>query len=256
MTKAHGIDISKYDYPVDLSKATGAIDFVIQRASYGMVRDERFEENWAAIRHVPVLGAYHYFSTAAPWKDQADRFLTIVDGRGYHFYAIDYETAYNNLNAASSAALRAMLEYLAARVSPRKVLFYTSPSIYTSYLRPYGDWMKDWELWIAQYPYTAYLNLDKGPALPAGRTQWTFWQYGGGSIQGTAGYDAGPKYGTGWHGCDLNVFNGTVEQLHAWAGISSVPTPPAPPPPSERAIRLDELRRLEAYLNARKAELG
>ncbi len=84
MAQAHGIDISKYDHPVDLSRATGVIDFVIQRASYGMMRDERCEENWTAIRSVPVRGAYHYFSTGAPWKEQADRFLTIGDGRGYH----------------------------------------------------------------------------------------------------------------------------------------------------------------------------
>lgn len=256
MPKAHGIDVSKYDYPVDPSKATGVIDFIIQRVSYGTMPDERLNEIWNAIRTIPVRGAYHYFSTGSPWKAQADFFLSLVKGKDYHFYAIDYETAYNNLNATSAANLRAMLEYLAAKVSPKKVLFYTSPSIYNTYLYPFGDWMKEWELWLAQYPYLINLDLEKGPiTFPKGRTQWTFWQYGGGGIQGTAGYGAGSKYGVGGYGCDLDVFNGTVEQLRAWAGISGT-TPLPPPVPDERAIRLDEIRRLETYLNARKAELG
>jgi GH25 family lysozyme M1 (1,4-beta-N-acetylmuramidase) len=255
MNKALGIDVSKYDVPLDFTKATVPIDFVIQRAGYGMVRDEKFEENWLAVQAIKIRGAYHYYSTGVPWKDQADRFLSIIDGR--NFFAVDYEAAYNNLNASSATGLRSMLEYVAPKLAPHKVLLYTNPGLYKDALMPYGTWMNSWELWIAQYPSLSSLNLDKGPTLPTGRTQWTFWQYGAGDVTNTAGYNAGPSHGTGWHGCDLDQANGGLDVLRAWAGVDTpAPIPaPVPLPVSEKAARMNELLRAAEYITERMGEL-
>jgi GH25 family lysozyme M1 (1,4-beta-N-acetylmuramidase) len=248
MAKALGIDLSKYDYPVNLANATAEISFIIQRASYGITQDEKFLEVYNAIKGVRLKGAYHYFSTGISYKSQADKFLSIVNGKGFLFYVIDYETAYNTLSNATSLELKSMLEYLKPLVYPSKLLLYTSPSIYDTYLTPTGTWMNNWELWVAQYPYTASLDLTKGPKLPTGRTQWTFWQYGGGDISSSAGYSAGPSHGTGWHGCDLDQFNGDINQLNSWANITMTA--------EERMIRLDELNKIQEYINKRKVELG
>lgn len=72
--------------------------------------------------------------------------------------------------------------------------------------------MKEWKLWIAQYPFTVP-NLDTGkPFIPGGRTNWTIWQYtakGKGTQYGLARSNA----------ADLDVFNGTAQEFRDWLKI-------------------------------------
>ncbi len=66
-------------------------------------------------------------------------------------------------------------------------------------------WARDYPLWLAQYP-NSYVEGSQ-PYLPRGWFKWTFWQY---SEKGRVnGINAK---------VDLNVFNGSLEDLYKFAG--------------------------------------
>jgi GH25 family lysozyme M1 (1,4-beta-N-acetylmuramidase) len=148
------------------------------------------------------------------------------------------------------------MDHIQEKAGKKPVLLYTNPAHYDAELYPYGDWMKDYPLWIAQY-WTTNVGPTREPALPKKRKagDWTIWQYA--SEINFAGH--GKEYGTGSKSVDLNVFNGTVADMHTWLGIHE---PPAETlfeliqNQNEAAIRRDELARLEAYIENRKAQLG
>jgi LysM repeat protein len=69
-------------------------------------------------------------------------------------------------------------------------------------------WVKDYPLWIAQYP--SHYTPGMSPALPRGWFKWTFWQYSDkGRINGVNDF------------VDLDLFNGNLEELYEFAGVSS-----------------------------------
>jgi GH25 family lysozyme M1 (1,4-beta-N-acetylmuramidase) len=259
---ALGLDISKYDIRYDASVRRA--DFVIQRASYGLKRDESFELLWADIQPVPIRGAYHYYNTGVPWRAQVDHFLSVVAGRGFHFLALDYETYYNNLNADSAEDARRILEHLQAETE-LPVLLYANPNVYETCLLPYGNWMKGWPLWISQWNSKWWHeNRATGPRLPKGRSEWTIWQYGGdyqhpSGSWSVPGYGEGAAWGVQSKHVDLDVFNGSAEEMRAWCGLDEgAQQPPSNSPAilNADAIRLDELTRLERYVRDRVAELS
>ncbi|MBN8581829.1 MAG: LysM peptidoglycan-binding domain-containing protein, partial [Anaerolineae bacterium] len=65
-------------------------------------------------------------------------------------------------------------------------------------------WAKDYPLWLAQYP-NQYFEESK-PFLPRGWFNWAFWQYS----------DKGVVNGIN-ASVDMNVFNGTLEELYKFA---------------------------------------
>jgi GH25 family lysozyme M1 (1,4-beta-N-acetylmuramidase) len=259
---ALGLDISKYDIRYDAS--VRRTDFVIQRASYGLRADERFEQLWADIQTVPLRGAYHYYSTGVSWRAQADHFLSVIAGRGYHFLALDYETYYNNLNAASANDAQRIMEHLRAETG-LQILLYANPNVYETYLRPYGNWMEEWPLWISQWNSKWWhANRATGPRLPQGRTSWTIWQYGGdyqhpSGSWSVPGYGEGPAWGVQSKHVDLDMFNGGADEMRAWCGVADTVHESAPAeaaPIDAAALRLDELARMQRYLQGRMAELS
>jgi hypothetical protein len=219
---AQGEDYSKYDFPVTNVNP----DFVIQRAGYGMNRDEKFEEIYATIQNVPVKGSYHYFSTNIPWKEQADRYLEIIKNKGFQFIVEDYERTYNNLNAKSANDLGYMMSYLQSKLldnNLHRLLYYTNKDIHENNLNIFADWMNAYEFWYAQYKYR-WSNLDNGPVLPKNRKDYTFWQFGADAAF-CYGWGEGKQYGSSSYSVDRSRFNGTQPQLIAWAGSQVVPIP-------------------------------
>lgn len=222
--RAQGIDISKYQVSYFARKL---VDFVIQRLSYGMKRDEKYHELRTPVLAAPVSGAYHYFSSGAPWDEQADLFLSL--GKDYDFYALDFESAYNNINAQFIDDGRKWMERV-HEATGKQVLLYTNPSIYQTWFNGLA-WAKEWPLWIAQYWFSPSPN--KNPGMhDMDRDDWTFYQYSA----DTPPNFKGAEYGVESRNIDLDVFNGTVEDLFAWAGVSQVPTPPVPIPAPERPL--------------------
>jgi len=253
MGRAHGIDLSKWDISFDPDKATGQIDFVIQKASEGTFRDNKFGDLWAGVQKVPIRGAYHYLRSGMGWQAQADFFISVVKGFDFHFYALDYEGTSNTLNAAFADMAHKWMDYVTAKAG-KPVLLYTNPSHYDADLYPYGDWMKDFPLWLAQYWNDP--SPDKDPGTPKKRKtgDWTIWQWAS-----EVNYPGHAKeYGTPANNVDLNVFNGTVADMRAWLKLGEAPIQPTTTPTSAdaKAAQLAMIDWMIAQLTAKKKELS
>ena len=96
MIRAIGIDISKWDTYYTPKQP---VDFVIQRLSYGLMKDERIVELTPPTLAAPVKGAYHYYSSGSPWQSQMDFFLGLAVDK-YDFLALDVEKGYNSGSSA------------------------------------------------------------------------------------------------------------------------------------------------------------
>jgi len=240
--RAHGIDFSKWALNWDMpDNPPLPIDFVIQRVSWAGYTDERYENHSKKINQCPIRGAYHYYSSGVPWLQQAELFLKLITENPdttYQMAWLDYETGYNNLTSRTSEEARRIVEFVAARFDG-KVGVYANPNTVINYLDRFGSWMLNWPFWVAQYWF--FPSPDKNPGWKIGtvnlkraKGNWQFWQY---RETGHA-----PSYGiVGKKAVQLNVFNGTAEELNGWLDIG---TPPPPPPePDLQAFRntvLDE----------------
>jgi LysM repeat protein len=102
----------------------------------------------------------------------------------------------------------------------KKPIIYSGQFFLQDYFSEAGGgppvWTKDYPLWLAQYPNN-YVEGSQ-PFLPRGWFKWTFWQY---SEKGTVnGINAK---------VDLNLFNGTLEELYKFAGAQIVTEKPQTP---------------------------
>lgn len=216
--RAHGLDLSKYDLYFKPEEATGQLDFVVQRVSYGITRDEAFMNLVGGVMDVPIRGGYHYLSSWQSWRLQADKYLEYVAPYEYHFHNCDFESAFNTMSFAYARMAWDWIHYVEDKTG-KPTLLYTSPSLYNQWIRP-TQRIVDWntvDLWTAQW-FNAP-NPNGTPTMPIGRTAgWKLWQYtdrADGRLYGVARPAA----------CDLDVFNGTVEQMKGWLNVNSEPIP-------------------------------
>jgi GH25 family lysozyme M1 (1,4-beta-N-acetylmuramidase) len=190
MIRATGIDISKWDWPY----TPKLVDFIIQRLSYGMMKDERITELTPQVLSAPVRGAYHYYSSGSPWKSQADFFLGLEGGK-YDFLALDVEKLYNSPSSAFVNGVSQSMTYLADQ-SKKPVVLYINPDIWNTWLYPVQSQLLKYDIWLAQY---WFIRAASNPSVPKTLTQgWKFWQWNDRPY-------------------DQDVFNGTVADLTAWA---------------------------------------
>jgi GH25 family lysozyme M1 (1,4-beta-N-acetylmuramidase) len=219
--KAHGVDLSHWDVSFDPEKATGLIDFAIQKASEGTFCDSKFVEIWTGVQKVPIRGAYHYLRSGINWQAQADFFISVVKENDFHFYALDFEGTGNTMGLSFANMAHMWIDYTIAKTG-KPVLLYTNPTHYDADLFPYGDWMKDFPLWIAQYWPNP--KPDMNPGMPKKRKagDWTIYQYA--SETNYTGH--AKEYGTPVNSIDLNVFNGTVAVMRSWLKLGEAPAEP------------------------------
>jgi len=202
--RAVGIDISKYQGTFE---PQGNINFIIQRASYGLTKDEKFNQLLPGVKQIERRGAYHYFSTELDPIEQAEFFFRTQGGQGFKWLAVDYEKTGNTLDAQGEQALTAFWHELHSKTE-KPILLYTSSYVLRDNLIAYnGEWAYGDELWIANYRDLA------GEPETFG-TGWLFWQH---TKEGN-----GAEYGVGSEFVDLNVFNGTVAELDDWLNIEPV----------------------------------
>ncbi len=221
MNRAIGLDLSYYDINFDPAKATQHIDFVIQRVSYGaevgtVVKDSAFDKLQTGVQKIGIRGAYHYFSTHSPWQKQADFFLSVVKDKSFQFYALDFESLYNQLSIQSACDCDLWMKYVQEKTK-KPILFYTNPSLYDNYAWKYCS---KWPLWLAQYWLSP--SPDKNPRMPMKRNDWLIWQWA--SEKNYVGHSK--EYGCGAISVDINLFNGTVDNMHTWLNIPSLPIVP------------------------------
>ncbi len=251
MARAHGIDISYSQEFFDVDANRADIQFIIIRVSNGVKKDSKFDQFVEDIADVPIRGAYHYFRSERspaksypepadqiwfPWKDQAKLFLECVQGKGFHFYALDYErnsipmdskrTVFrldNIVDDSFAENAQAWMRYV-AKETGKPVLIYTNAGLYQ-------PWMNEWPLWIAQWP--AKPNRDKKPDLSQiAAADWKFWQYWAEKPPNRKAKEYGVSDDP-QKNVDLNVFNGTLEEMRQWLKRDTVEEPTKPDKPTE-----------------------
>jgi lysozyme len=216
MATVPGIDVSYWSAGIDWPKvrATGQ-RFVFVKASEGeKYVDPTFDDNWAGARSAGLLrGAYHFFRCNADPGKQADCFINAVRAMpdmGELPPAIDLETNDGQVNERVIARAKAWLDRVQSAFNKKPVIYSGHYFLRDHFSEPGGGppaWVKDYPLWLAQYPnqYTPGIQ----PSLPRGWFQWTFWQYS----------DKGRVNGIN-DKVDMDLFNGTLEQLYAFAGTA------------------------------------
>lgn len=226
--RAHGIDLSLYEPTFDSTiPEPGLIDFAFLKATQGAtIIDPAYLSLSRDIQSIPVKGAYHYMRSNVDGITQAQLFLGTIANTDVNVIIGDFEAYLNDLSDNFVREFYIFLDTITRRRPDCKVLVYSNPNMYDSWLYPAAKrmWAEDkflrWDFWVAQYPWV--VNVDGQPSMPTNRKDWKFWQYS----------EAGDpkKYGTGgW--CDLNIFNGSRQQLLAWANVSE-PVPNPDPVPS------------------------
>lgn len=234
--RAEGIDGSHWWGWFKPELATKPIDFIVVKATQGKwIIDSAFRANYEASQAIEVRGAYHYQTASDSWLAQADLFLRVVEGCDLHLWALDVEKYVNEFAFGPQPSratetfvsdMRRIIDYWRTK-APAGVLviLYTNTDIYQNYIYPtikrlYGlegeMWLEELEIWLANYNGQ---GVDGEPTMPANRKRpWLFWQY---SSNGRK-----EDYGTNGD-VDLNVYNGTVDELRArFLGLVTPPPPP------------------------------
>ncbi len=196
-----GIDVSHYQGQVnwDAVRAAGcAFAFAKATESEG-VTDPYFAANWSGMKAAGLArGAYHFFRPAGDAARQAAHFLSTVQfAPGDLPPVLDVETSDNVSNSALVGGVQLWLDAVepVAGVTP---IIYTAASFWNAHL---NNQFAAYPLWIAHYT-----NAPAPSPLPAGWTDWAFWQYSQSlHINGVNGAS------------DHDYFNGSAEDLQALA---------------------------------------
>lgn len=211
-SRAIGVDVSQYQRTVEWKRvAAGGYSFAFIRAL-----DPMFQMNWTSAKEVGILrGAYYVFDYKADPGSQADKFIKTIltaNDNGELPPVLDLEPI--DLKSATEPAAR--VKFWLDRVEEafgKKPIIYSNTINLNNILDEDGTpptWLGDYPLWLAQYPSTYADEMQ--PSLPRGQNNWTFWQF----------TDVGQVEGISTK-ADINVFNGTLEELRQFA-ISGVNT--------------------------------
>jgi len=216
MATVPGIDVSYWDAGIDWPKvrATGQ-RFVVAKSTEGITyKDPTFDDNWFGAKSAGLLrGAYHFFRCNVDAKKQADYFIDYVKtvkDNGELPPVLDLETNDGASKDKIVAGAKIWLDRVEAAFG-KKPIIYSGQYFLQDYLVVAGGgppaWAKDYPLWLAQYP-NQYIEGMK-PTLPRGWFSYTIWQYS----------DKGKVNGIN-ASVDMNLFNGTLEELYKFAGAN------------------------------------
>jgi lysozyme len=201
----NGIDVYYKDgvIPWPTLKAAGNA-FVIARAAYGDVEDTRVEAYVDGIRRSGMaLGVYHFLRTSKDYQKQIDLMLELIQrlgiGPGDLPPALDVEDnpVYDGpwQTANNDKYLTAVDRWITAvtELTGRTPILYTRAGFWATLGNPGG--FSHCPLWVAHYGAVS-------PRLPAGWTDYAFWQYTDkGSVPGVNAK------------VDMNRFNGDAAAL-------------------------------------------
>ena len=226
MATVPGIDVSYWDAGIDWPKvrATGQ-RFMFTKATEGdFYADQTFAANWSGAKSAGLLrGAYHFFRANVDPKKQATKFIDYVKSvkdDGELPPVLDLESNDGQVKAKVISRAKIWLDEV-EQAFGKKPIIYSGQYFLQDYFSEAGggppSWAKDYPLWIAQYPNN-YVEGSQ-PYLPRGWYKWTIWQY---SEKGVVnGINAK---------VDLNLFNGTLEELYKFAGAKIVTEQPKTSP--------------------------
>jgi GH25 family lysozyme M1 (1,4-beta-N-acetylmuramidase) len=203
----YGVDVSGYQGSnINWSsvKAAGRV-FAFAKATEGTgFIDSSFAHNWPGMRNAGVLrGAYHFFRPGTDGAAQGDYFVDQINAQGGLAAGdlppvADVEVSDNVSAATVIARLHAFLDRVQARTG-RVPLIYSANFFWGDYLG--NPDFSGYPLWVANYGPSC-------PYLPNAFGDWKFWQYSDNVT--VSGITSG--------GVDGDMFNGTLDELIAWAG--------------------------------------
>ncbi len=196
-------------------KAAG-FAFVIHKATQGLTTyDKQYAARRVQAKAVGLLWGAYDFNTGDDPVDQVNRFLDVAEPDASTRLWLDFED-----NRASPMTYRMACTYLnyiderTAKLGVPMCGVYGGNRI--KELVPAGDTVfAKRPLWLCQYKLGNFDSLDALKPhidIPRQWKNWTLLQYTGDGI-GPLPHNAP---GVVTHGVDLNVFDGTAEQLAAW----------------------------------------
>jgi GH25 family lysozyme M1 (1,4-beta-N-acetylmuramidase) len=257
--RAHGIDISHHQGEFNLAKTWGQIDFAIAKVGEGyntpysstkIADPAEFEILWTGVSEVPIRGLYFYQRSGGySWQMQAKitaQYIARLQVQP-HMLWCDLEKINNRIDKTMLADTLRIMDYWRTALPGITIGLYTNKNVIQNYIIPVGgkymgdEWVEQvrkYPLWYAQY-YTARRSPDKQPSTVAGWSNWDIWQYTdkGDSYEVRDGVRM-RHYGSP----DLNVYNGTVEEMRAWLKLDGEAhqPPPTSSPTADRRVILDE----------------
>ena len=197
--EVHGIDISHYQGTIDWDKLVSnkntstPLRFIFMKATEGGDHgDDTFQHNFSeARRYGFIRGAYHFFNPHTDPLKQADFFIhTVKLDSGDLPPVLDVEVTGKKSKEELQRNLRLWLDRIESHYGVKPIL-YTSYKFKTRYLN--DSVFNSYPYWIAHY-YVDSVEY---------RGKWHFWQH----------TDVGNVPGIS-EKVDLNVFNGTLEELN------------------------------------------
>jgi len=212
-----GLDLSHWDGTVVWPDLPAEYRFVFIKATEGGYKpDELAWQHWIGAGQEKLLRApYHFWRYGTSASVQAAEFVARIKwlesegGKSELPPVVDLEDPRAPKSTVILPHMRAMLAAVELAYG-RRPMIYTARWWTDAWL---GDvsWMREWPLWVADY--TAH-----PPAvplrMPRGLTSWKFWQHmDWAEIPGIAENDE-----------DADVFNGTLDELYAFAGQKPLPT--------------------------------
>lgn len=204
-----GIDVSRYEEIESWSKIKGSgYLFAAMRATVGdYYTDPTLSKYWDGSGAVGIVRtAYHVIAPERPVLAQMDRFAkAVVQFKRELPWVLDVELDRGQTNANIINRTKACLQYM-EDMSGRRPLFYTNWNFINSHFTPVPSWVSDYDLWVANY------TIKPDPLLPVGWKKWKIWQYSeSGIVPGVANESK----------TDLDLFNGTLQELMEYAGVST-----------------------------------
>ena len=225
MATVPGIDVSYWDSGIDWPKvrATGQRYVFIKATEGDSYADPTFDDNWRGAKSAGLLrGAYHFFRSNVDPKKQATKFIDYVksmNDNGELPPVLDLETPDGQIKDKIISRAKTWLDLVEAAFGKKPIIYSGQFFLQDSFSEAGGgppSWAKDYPLWLAQYPNN-YVEGSQ-PFLPRGWFKWTFWQYSEKGI--VNGINAK---------VDLNLFNGTLEELYKFAGAQLLTEKPQTP---------------------------
>jgi len=261
MSWVRGIDISKHQAEADLDEvAEAGYNFCILKCSEGATYlDPRFEERWAELMDmdpsVMVRGAYHFArpdnrtemsgrqagETEARWFAKCLKKVTgyqaalppWLDWEKYT-HAPERTDGLVTDNSPTARRNRDWVEGFINVIEGELCVpcgIYTGPKVWEGTLRNFGDLFVEQPLWVVDYGPDGFDQDGQPDRMPKRESlsewPWLFWQWSGG---GSLNYVGGVPGVSG--ACDVNNFNGTLDELIEVANVDpgGPPLVPAPGP--------------------------
>jgi len=248
LQRAQGPDVSFYqdnDYTPDkinfqLMRNRGA-DFVFMRVGQNTWIDPDWKDYEQASKKVDGLlrGSYWFYDsrntiqsqTGIYWNNIKDASLDIMPVMDFEKHSVKYIPSSRWSRTFFLSLIKEFLDRMDQHWGDYSML-YTNPG-WLHYLQPLPDWLTKHPLWIAYYGAEQYINL-------WGYPEWKFWQH---TYKGDGLY-----WGVESKQIDLNIYNGTRQDLKKWLDISDDQSTQLPQTIEERLGALErKVARLETF---------